>query len=614
MRSGETPDLEQSGVRKLRVQRGAEVVGTDGSLGTVELVVIDRATGELQSLVLRGEAGMDIQLPSDLVESATGDHVYLSIGKADLAAHPEIATPHNPDAYVSVDEGAVMPPSEALRTHGDVPVLTRMEADAVEFSAPVQTNGDAQLDTMRSNASLPDHADQPTIPITTNNQTDAPTAAPEPASPVRSHAVPQSAASPAILSAIPEAAPLEDQDTAMWRETAEVSTTTAEKPHTTPADTTAGAGRADLAAAPTIRIVPVRSPASPPTAEAAAPLPRADLPPLGDDTGTRSVSQPLRRARGVGGMTVSVAVGGLLLGAAATTGYIVMRRRERPARLVRQRIDDARATASDLRAGAESAATRLRARANSQLPALRSQMRDGSAQARDQLVAVSKSARDWRNRGLTRLSGLGPALALFSESVRDRYRGLVPALKERAGDARTAATSHQQVVDAAIAAASDVKQRAQGVSDQIADSAAGARHAVANAASTTAARAERKRQVARHRVRRVRRCVRWFQRGVLLGAVLGVLYAPEPGRDVRARIAGMISRVPGLRDVLDPSASPPKVGATGPRPGTIADEEVFPRSGDTTASPLLRPMSEEPIEPSSSPDIADEVPGTTSHT
>ncbi len=601
MRSGETPDLEQSGIRKLRVQRGAEVVGTDGSLGTVELVVIDRTTGELQSLVLRGEAGMDIQLPSDLVESATGDHVYLSIGKADLAAHPEIATPHNPDAYVSVDEGAVMPPSEALRAHGDVPVLTRMEADAVEFSAPAQTNGGAQLDTIQRNASLPDLADQPTIPISTSDLTDAPTAGPEPTPPATPasvtdvpRVVPLSATPPAILSAIPEAAPLEDQDTAMWRETPAISTTAAEKPPMTPTDTTAGSGRADVAAAPTIRVVPVRSPASPPTAEAAAPLPRSDLPPLGDDTGTRVISQPLGRARGMGGMVVSVAVGGLLLGAAATTAYIVTRRRQRPARLVRQRIDDARATVSDLRAATESAANLLR---------------DGSSQARDQLAAASKSARDWRSRGLTRLSYLLPAVALLWNNARDRYSGQMPALK-----ALTAAISRQQVVDAAIAAVSDVKQRAQGVSDQIAGSAAGARHAVAGVASTTAERAERKRQQARRRMRRTRRRVRWFQRGVLLGAVLGFLYAPEPGRDVRARIAGMIGRVPGLRDIVGLSASPSKVGATGPRPGTIADEEVFPRSDDTTASPLLRPMSEEPIEPSSSPDIADEVPGTTSHT
>jgi hypothetical protein len=85
----------------LRIQRGARVTGPDGPLGSLLQLIVSQDTGELRRLVVRGEAGLDFELPADRIASATGDEIRLTIGPRDLANHPEFARPFTPERYAS---------------------------------------------------------------------------------------------------------------------------------------------------------------------------------------------------------------------------------------------------------------------------------------------------------------------------------------------------------------------------------------------------------------------------------------------------------------------------------------------------------------------------------
>ena len=137
-----TPDSSEANVVQYRIERGAEAVGADGPLGTVEQIVVDRDTGELRALIIRSsDGGSEFELPAEHVQRATGDHVYLDVGRADIAREPELATPYDPSQYVPVYQGETTSPGEASRTAMDTehPVVTEVEANAAEIVAPQTT-------------------------------------------------------------------------------------------------------------------------------------------------------------------------------------------------------------------------------------------------------------------------------------------------------------------------------------------------------------------------------------------------------------------------------------------------------------------------------------------
>lgn len=152
-----TPDSSQANIVQYRIERGAAAVGTDGPLGTVEQIVVDRDSGELRALIVRSDdGGSEFELPAEHVRRATGDQVYLDIGRADMATRPDLATPYDPSQYVPVYQGETTSQGEASRTAIDTehPVVTEVEDNAAELVAPQtapepqeQTAPDAPTDT-----------------------------------------------------------------------------------------------------------------------------------------------------------------------------------------------------------------------------------------------------------------------------------------------------------------------------------------------------------------------------------------------------------------------------------------------------------------------------------
>src|SRR5215469_4194337 len=102
-----TPGPSDAHLVQFRIERGATALGTDGALGSVEQIVVDRETGELRALIVRSNTGEgEFELPAIHVSRATGDKVYLDIGRTDLAQHPDLAHPYNPQAYAPVYRGS----------------------------------------------------------------------------------------------------------------------------------------------------------------------------------------------------------------------------------------------------------------------------------------------------------------------------------------------------------------------------------------------------------------------------------------------------------------------------------------------------------------------------
>ncbi|HLZ21341.1 MAG TPA: hypothetical protein VKQ30_04380 [Ktedonobacterales bacterium] len=126
-------------VVQFRIVRGAEAMSTDGRIGVVEQIVVDRTSGQLLSLVIRGdESNTEFEMPASHVRSAMGDRVYLDVSRADLMDHPEMTSPYNPARYVPVYQGDALPPGVASRVAAEQekPIITDVEENAAKLVAP----------------------------------------------------------------------------------------------------------------------------------------------------------------------------------------------------------------------------------------------------------------------------------------------------------------------------------------------------------------------------------------------------------------------------------------------------------------------------------------------
>src|SRR5579872_5572589 len=126
-------------VVQFRIERGAEAMASDGRIGIVEQIVVDRTNGQLLALVIRGEeTNTEFEMPASHVLRATGDHVYLDISRTELMSHPEMTTPYDPEQYVPMYQGDAMPPGVASRVAAEQekPVITDVEENAARLIAP----------------------------------------------------------------------------------------------------------------------------------------------------------------------------------------------------------------------------------------------------------------------------------------------------------------------------------------------------------------------------------------------------------------------------------------------------------------------------------------------
>ena len=136
-------------VVQFRIERGAEAMATDGRIGLVEQIVVDRTSGQLLSLVIRGEeTNTEFEMSATHVLRSTGDHVYLDVSRTDLMNDPSITTPYDPAQYVPVYQGDTMPAGMASRVAAEheKPVITDVEENAAELIAPETTPAPARTD------------------------------------------------------------------------------------------------------------------------------------------------------------------------------------------------------------------------------------------------------------------------------------------------------------------------------------------------------------------------------------------------------------------------------------------------------------------------------------
>ena len=144
MALNETPPTDGQAGQPLaatHLERGMAAVGPDGPFGTIEQIVVERGTGALRSLIIRGtDSGAEFELPAQHVDKArtTGQQVFFDIGRADLARQPGLASSYDPDQYVPVYQGEIAPREQATRValEQSQPVVTEVEQNAAEVILP----------------------------------------------------------------------------------------------------------------------------------------------------------------------------------------------------------------------------------------------------------------------------------------------------------------------------------------------------------------------------------------------------------------------------------------------------------------------------------------------
>lgn len=188
MTSSDTSNPIERHLVQFRIQRGAAVLGTDGTLGTVEQIVVDNETGQLRALVVQGNerAGM-FELAASHVRRALENQVEVDIGRADLVLRPHLVQPYDATRYGPHTGGQSLAPSAAgeAAQASEQPIVTGVEANAAELvtldpdlaptgeedtiilnqrggqSLPLARNPDTEQQAARTAAALPPDASKP---------------------------------------------------------------------------------------------------------------------------------------------------------------------------------------------------------------------------------------------------------------------------------------------------------------------------------------------------------------------------------------------------------------------------------------------------------------------
>lgn len=168
-----TSESGKANISRMRIERGAVAMGTDGPLGSVEQIVMDENTGELRAIVVsRGADEVEIAATHIVPGSAVGRQLDLDIGMVDIRANPELARPYDPKRYVPVHEDLVLPTSDAesAALYSERPVVTGIRANAAEFVLPGAGSGQdgAVSGNSPDGPAIPSEAsadDQPTLTL-----------------------------------------------------------------------------------------------------------------------------------------------------------------------------------------------------------------------------------------------------------------------------------------------------------------------------------------------------------------------------------------------------------------------------------------------------------------
>lgn len=121
----------------MKIERNAKVMASDGEVGRVKHVVVDRQTKEVTQLVVE-DGGEQYLVPMTSVASVNGDRVMLSGGRATVGQ-----ARFDRETYHAVDEEQVAEESTETARRGGAPLLDadddEVEVGARQQAAPMPT-------------------------------------------------------------------------------------------------------------------------------------------------------------------------------------------------------------------------------------------------------------------------------------------------------------------------------------------------------------------------------------------------------------------------------------------------------------------------------------------
>lgn len=566
----DTPGSGDTHVMPLRIERGAVAEATDGPVGTIEQIIMDRTSGQVSALVIQSsDTGNEFELPARYADAgrSTNHHVYLKLSRRELLDNPDMVRPYNPEQYTPVYQGEAMPEQAATRmaAESERPVITDIEENAAELvvadadQSPAQpaartdtgvgtgtTTGrvvpSARADmaedatpTVKLNATQPStgqsiRGDQDTAPAPEVSATPATTGAlmggkpstsgmgeksyvpPSPAPaldtvPTSPNLPPYTVEHPPEEAAAPGMEPANATPVGSSAYPASQALVD-EMPATTAADTGAGGTPEsvpppDLALGggetPVLTETVITAGAGEPTLTDRTPA----QPQMLDTLKDRMPSLLLSLGRSP---VVLLAAGGLTAGIVAG---IALRRRNDPGYQARRAVN------------------RTKDRAQSAAGQAKAQAGITASQARDAAAQLAQSAQ-------TALKRTGDRVQAKAQEAQARMSGGTDQLSDQAKG--TAKETASQVAAQTKATAAQMRDQAKAKAAQVREQAkAGAEQARGQAKDAG--------RQARKGAKRTARRFRWFRRGLVVGGAVSILYAPQPGAELRTRLSNTIEEL-----------------------------------------------------------------------
>lgn len=556
-----TPNSGDSRVVQLRIERGAVAEATDGPVGTIEQIVVDRTTGQVSALVIRAsDNDTEFELPARYIDVAesTGDHVRLELSRRDFTSNPEMARPYNPEQYTPVYQGEAMPESAANRmaAESDRPVVTDVEANAagLAVSEPGPASpGDAM--TTASATSTPtdtaarrrsDTAAQEDVTPTVKLNTAQPSTGEAIAGEQRTAPAPETSATPATTGALMGGKP----STSGMGEKASVPTSPAPALDTIPTSTdlppytNQGERGAALATSPaTPNLAPetdalqMEPPTATPVGSSAQPASQADVNvgSAGSEGGSPANEAPEPFPASAQATPESVAPPDPALGsgevpvlaetAISPTAYeppMAETTETTPAQP--QMLDQLKERVPGLLASLGRSPALLLAVGGLTagiVAGIALRRRDGAGarmqrtarQATDQAGAATQQARD--------------VVSQLARSAQEALRSAGETAQAKAQDAQAQLPGGNK----------QLTQQAKETAAQVKAAAAQTREQAREQAKETARQAQRNAQKS---AKRTARRFRWFRRGLVVGGAVSMLFAPQPGSELRSRIGAAV--------------------------------------------------------------------------
>lgn len=530
--SGST-DMAEESLVQLRIERGARVIGAGSAsgareqLGTVEQIVVDRATGALRAVIVRSaEDNAEFELPRKFITSASGDEVHLDIGRADLRAHPEIAAPYDPNQYTAVETGEAVPTAQAEQTalHNEEPVITSVEANAVEIVSPPSALNDSESELDTVTLPYPAVSTAQTQPV---SQSSAP-----------STATPQTLLERETLKPAPQATPTiktsslssVEGDLIGGKPSTGGSGMASSVPSSTPSSSAGLDNDAPVTDGSVVTMsdsnlsrpieqqnvvsttpVPLTSPQA-----ATTPMPSSSASWSPTSTPNSVAWSPVTGTTGDAAWwntpwAKGLAAAGLSVG--VTAGAIIALRQRRASLPTDQLFDVARR--------ASKATSRGASKAQQSLGETFSDSLSGLSEQAAQLKALTQKAseRTVRQSAKTQES-VGKVLQRLAEQTRVGTK----AARDTVQDSLTSSTT-------------------DAIKDTAKDTAKVTARKATKASAAAAVTAKAAGKGAKRGVKRTARRARWFRNGMLVGAVLAVFFAPEPGALLREQIATRVEQL-----------------------------------------------------------------------